>query len=116
MNTTKGSVRSKIRPSKDNTTGKTPAVNKAGGLHLVQKGIPKDRSEIVQTDPSKIEHMMVRVMEAQNIDSLGYWDIYYLSGSVTWSQEVFKILELDQETTEETLELFFEYVHPEDVE
>ncbi len=53
--------------------------------------------------------------EAQKIALLGRWDIDLAQGSITWSKSMYDILELDRSVPESS-ELFFSFVHPEDLE
>jgi PAS domain S-box-containing protein len=52
--------------------------------------------------------------EGQRISHTGSWGWNVSSGKLTWSEEHFRIFGVDPETTEPSLELFLETVHPED--
>src|SRR5438270_4416431 len=52
--------------------------------------------------------------EGQRISHTGSWSWNVPSGRLAWSEEHFRIFGIDPETTELSLELFLEAVHPED--
>ena len=57
-----------------------------------------------------------RLREAQHLARLGSWEMDLKSNSLTWSDEVFKIFEIDPKKAPIplTYEFFLNYVHPED--
>jgi len=52
--------------------------------------------------------------EGQRLSHTGSWGWNASTGKVTWSQEHFRILGLDPQTTNLSLDLFWERVHPDD--
>jgi PAS domain S-box-containing protein len=52
--------------------------------------------------------------EGQRISHTGSWSWNVSSGKLAWSEEHFRIFGFDPETTEPSLQLFLETVHPED--
>lgn len=52
--------------------------------------------------------------EAQRIAHLGHWELDILRNSLTWSEEVYRIFELDPNKPALNYEAFMERVHPED--
>jgi PAS domain S-box-containing protein len=52
--------------------------------------------------------------EAQRIASLGSWELDIPGNILTWSEEVYRIFGIDPQGFGNTLEAFFEAVHPED--
>ncbi len=56
----------------------------------------------------------LQLTTAQQIAHLGSWEYDLKSGSVTWSDELYRIYGLTQETFDGTIESFLEQVHPDD--
>lgn len=52
--------------------------------------------------------------QAQKIAGLGHWEMDHDSGALVWSKEVYRIFDLDPESTTPTYESFLELVHPDD--
>ena len=63
----------------------------------------------------ELAHSQEMLLEAQKIAMLGRWDIDLHSGYITWSKSMYEILELDSTVTASS-DLFFSFVHPEDME
>ncbi len=57
-----------------------------------------------------------RLNDAQSIAKIGNWDLGIPDYKVTWSREVYKIFEADQETFIPSVEIFFKHLHPDDIE
>ena len=57
-----------------------------------------------------------RLNEAQRIAKIGSWSLDVVSGELIWSDEVFRIFEIDAEKFGATYEAFLEGVHPDDRE
>lgn len=55
-----------------------------------------------------------RLNEAQRVAHIGSWELNIDSSDMSWSNEVFNILECDQSHTDATYEAFVAAVHPED--
>lgn len=54
--------------------------------------------------------------EAQRIGHIGSWDVDMVNDVLTWSDETFRIWEIDREKFAATFEAFLNTVHPEDQE
>lgn len=54
--------------------------------------------------------------EAQRIAHIGSWEVDYVNETLNWSDETFRIWEIDQSQFNATVEAFFAIVHPEDRE
>jgi len=52
--------------------------------------------------------------EAQEIAQLGYWELDLKTDNLTWSDEIFRIFELDPTKIEASYEAFLDRVHPGD--
>lgn len=57
-----------------------------------------------------------RLAEAQRIARIGNWEFNLVSHSIYWSDEVYRIFELNKKTYIPTLFNFVKYFHPEDAE
>jgi PAS domain S-box-containing protein len=53
-----------------------------------------------------------RLNEAQRIAELGNWELDLVSNSLRWSDEVFRIFNLEPQSSDVTYETFFNNVHP----
>lgn len=52
--------------------------------------------------------------EAQKLSHIGSWKMDMQTGEISWSDEYFRILEINPESMENFFEIFMERVHPED--
>ncbi len=57
-----------------------------------------------------------RLREAQRIANIGSWEFDLGSKKITWSDEVFRIFELDPGSSQGSYDAFFNAVHPDDRE
>ncbi len=55
-----------------------------------------------------------RLKEAQRLTRLGSWSHEVATGVIEWSDEVFRIFEMDPATTQPSYERFLQWVHPDD--
>jgi signal transduction histidine kinase len=55
-----------------------------------------------------------QLKEAQRLTRIGSWSHEVATGEVRWSDEVFRIFELDPATTQPSYERFLQWVHPDD--
>ncbi|MBE0424430.1 MAG: PAS domain S-box protein [Lutibacter sp.] len=56
-----------------------------------------------------------KLIEAQQIANLGHWELDIVNNKLTWSDEVFRIFEMQPKELEASEELFMKLVHPDDV-
>jgi len=52
--------------------------------------------------------------EAQKLAHIGYWELDIESGSLRWSDEVFRIFEIDKQKFDASYEAFLSAIHPDD--
>ena len=57
-----------------------------------------------------------QLKEAQRLAAIGSWDLDLITGKFKCSEEIFRIFEVDPESTNEYYEDFLEAIHPEDRE
>lgn len=57
-----------------------------------------------------------RLLEAQRIAQIGNWNLDLVGGKLTWSDEIFRIFEIDPSTFGASYEAFLSAIHPEDRE
>ncbi|MES9879011.1 MAG: AAA family ATPase [Candidatus Sedimenticola sp. 1PA] len=57
-----------------------------------------------------------RLKESQQIAKLGQWELDLVTKELTWSDEVFRLFEIDQEQFAASYETFLELIHPDDRE
>ncbi|MFA6971280.1 MAG: EAL domain-containing protein [Gallionella sp.] len=62
------------------------------------------------------EQQRAFLAEAQKIGHFGSWEHDLLSGQLTWSDEIFRLFEIDQANFVPSYEAFLNIVHPEDRE
>jgi signal transduction histidine kinase len=55
-----------------------------------------------------------QLKEAQRLTHMGSWSHDVATGAVTWSDEVFRIFEMDPAITQPSYERFLQWVHPDD--
>jgi PAS domain S-box-containing protein len=73
----------------------------------------------IEIEDRKIAEEAIRrseefLAEGQRLSHTGSWGWNTSTGKVTWSQEHFRILGLDPQSTNPSLEVFWERVHPDD--
>lgn len=54
--------------------------------------------------------------DAQRVSHVGSWELDIANDTLSWSDETYRIFELDKDTTNELHKTFYEYVHPDDRE
>ena len=55
-----------------------------------------------------------RLKEAERIAEMGHWEWHYDSGTVIWSDQIFRMLGREPGEVEPSFEVFLQHVHPED--
>ncbi|MBP9907133.1 MAG: PAS domain S-box protein [Rhodoferax sp.] len=57
-----------------------------------------------------------RLVEAQQLSQMGSWTLDLTTGTLHWSEEIFRIFELDVATFSPSYQTFLELIHPDDRE
>jgi PAS domain S-box-containing protein len=63
-----------------------------------------------------IEQQQQRLAKAQQVAKLGSWELDHASGDLVWSDELFRIFELDAKTFKPSYQAFLDAIHPDDRE
>lgn len=71
-------------------------------------------SEAVNRELEKYKNLSTHLNNSQRIAKVGYWQYNFNADELIWSDEVYKIFEVSPDTFSPTMELFDEFVHPED--
>ncbi|MCW2793153.1 MAG: Histidine kinase [Nocardioides sp.] len=79
-----------------------------GWLHRVRDH--SDQPRVIE----ELQRREVQLAEAQSIARIGSWERLVGDGVVRWSDELFRLLELDRETFVPSSDAFFELLHPDD--
>lgn len=82
---------------------------------IVFKGTLRDITER-KIQEEKILDFINKLKTAQNIAKLGYWEFDFKNNILTWSDQVYEIWEVSQDTFDVTFEKFITTIHPEDIE
>ena len=65
---------------------------------------------------SRLQQSEISLKDAQRIAHMGNWELDLTTDVLQWSDEVYRILELDPEKTKPSYEAFLKSVHPKDKE
>jgi diguanylate cyclase (GGDEF)-like protein/PAS domain S-box-containing protein len=87
----------------------------AHGEMAFMVGIGTDVTEKHLADTA-LKESAQRLNEAQRIAQVGSWELDLASGKLTWSDETFRIFEIDQASFGASYETFLDAIHPEDRE
>ncbi len=63
---------------------------------------------------SALQKSESRLREAQRLAHLGFWEVDLLTGELYWSDETFRIFEVEPDTFEASYQAFLDLVHPDD--
>jgi PAS domain S-box-containing protein len=67
-----------------------------------------------ETAEQQLLENQVKLREAQSIAHVGSWEADLVGNQSIWSDEVYKIFELNKSEAEPSLNLFLSFIHPED--
>lgn len=63
---------------------------------------------------ARLQRSEARLAEAQRIAQIGSWELDLVSNELVWSDEIFRIFEIDQRRFPATYEAFVAAIHPDD--
>lgn len=89
-------------------------VRDANGLPLRMLGVVQDITN-TKSNELALAKSRIHLEEAQSLAKLGNWSWDLASGTLSWSDEIFHIFGLEPRSIAPTYELFFSFVHPDDV-
>ncbi len=76
-------------------------------------GVTRDITERRRAEKA-LQESRDRLVQAEQIARLGNWSLELATGQVTWSDEMYRLLELDPATTTPSVELYHSFLPPED--
>lgn len=85
------------------------------GSPLYLLGISEDITEHKLAE-EKLRHSEQGLSEAQRIAHLGNWNLDLVTNVLTWSDEIYRIFEIDPEKFDASYEAFLNTIHPDDRE
>jgi len=85
------------------------------GRHIGYRGTTQDITEQREAEIALRESRR-KLATAQRIAQLGSWELDLTADILTWSEEIFRIFEVDDVHFESSYQFFLETVHPEDRE
>ncbi len=82
-------------------------------------GLPRFFGTMVDiTDQKRAQEELraseARLREAQRIAQVGSWELDLVGGTLTWSDEIYRLFEIDKDRFGASYEAFLDLVHPED--
>lgn len=81
--------------------------------YLLGNAIDKTKQKKIE---SKLKESQLRMKEAQNLAQIGNWELNSKTKELIWSDEIYRVFEIDKAKEKLSLELFNSLVHPEDRE
>ena len=100
------------RENRDVYTNLVPVQN--GGIHAIAV-FSQDITERKLADMA-IRESEERLKEAQRITHMGHWDLDLVSNKLHWSDEIYRIFEIDKERFGASFDAFLNIIHPDDRE
>ncbi|MBP6070798.1 MAG: response regulator [Candidatus Accumulibacter sp.] len=92
-------------------------------LDLLEDALNEVRAARIATETSRqelevhrhhLEEMVVALDEAQRIAGVGSWELDLVTDKLVWSNEIFRIFEIDRTRFGATYEAFLAAIHPDD--
>lgn len=90
--------------------------NEIIGVVLVFRDISREfeLKNTLQENALRLRRVNVILRETQRMAKLGYWEFDLVNNAMQWSDETFRILDLDPAVCKPCYESFLDVVHPED--
>jgi PAS domain S-box-containing protein len=87
-------------------------------IQSVIKNLTKLKQSLadIEKKDMTIQMSQDKLLEAQKIAKVGNWELDFTTDKLIWSDEVFKIFDLDPHTFKANYEAFLDAIHPDDVE
>lgn len=80
---------------------------------LFERQLEKNTAEILEFK-NELERSEASLREAQEMAALGSWETDFRTFQTRWSDQFYKIINVDKEGLTPSLEIFLSFVHPED--
>lgn len=71
-------------------------------------------SDAIRSSMQALHSSAARLSEAQRIAKVGSWELDLLTGELVWSDEIFRLFEIDKSRFRGTYEDFLSIIHPDD--
>ncbi len=84
--------------------------------HLNLYKMQQNREELVALRTEELQKSHALYRESQEIAKLGHWELDLITNHLSWSDEIFRIFEIDKEKFPASYETFLGLVHPDDRE
>ncbi|MFA6014930.1 MAG: PAS domain S-box protein [Gallionellaceae bacterium] len=95
------------------STNKWPVFGDDGETVIGLFGISRDISEFKRAELA-LHDTMKSLNEAQRIAKVGNWELDLLTNKLHWSDEIFRLFEIDPSKFSATYDAFLHAIHPED--
>lgn len=96
-------------------TSKWPVFGTDGKTVVGLFGISRDITDRVRAE-EQVRSSMEKLNEAQRIARVGNWELDLASGHLFWSDEIFRLFEIDKAQFAASYEAFLNAIHPDDRE
>ncbi|MDQ6992831.1 MAG: response regulator [Mariprofundus sp.] len=73
-------------------------------------GLQSEKEELIK----QLQHSTLRHVRAQQLARLGHWELDLIKNTLLWSDEVYRIFEIDPKQLGQSYEAFLEAIHPDD--
>ncbi|MCK4815585.1 PAS domain-containing protein, partial [bacterium] len=92
-----------------------PARNIEHVTEILQISASRAAAEILRLKTLKdLKQSMIRLDQAQHQAHIGNWELDLLSNELHWSNEIYRIFEIDPDKFSATYEAFIDAIHPDD--
>ncbi len=81
----------------------------------LEEKVRERTEELIKTNEA-LRDRERRLLEAERVSGLGHWEYDLRDGKLYWSDEVYRIFNMDPEEIESSFDAFMERIHPEDRE
>ncbi|WP_345969296.1 diguanylate cyclase [Sulfurimonas sp. HSL1-6] len=84
--------------------------------HLVKRNtLDRQKLEyLVEQRTQNLEASQSKLQEAQSLAHFGSWELNLETNGLTWSDEVYRMFEIDRDEYDVSYELFAHFIHPDD--
>jgi PAS domain S-box-containing protein len=85
----------------------------AAGLFVTNRRLQHEIDGRIEAEFS-LRHSEKNLAESQKLTHLGNWVLELVDNRLSWSEEVFKLFELDPQQVQPSYEMFIQAIHPDD--